>query len=90
EPGTDEEIAQFCQANYGVSFPMFSKISVKGEDQHPLFAYLTSAENPDFTGEISWNFEKFLIDRNGNVVRRFKSEVKPMSDELTGAVQEVL
>lgn len=90
EPGSDEEIAQFCKANYGVSFPMFSKVSVKGEDQHPLFSYLTSAENPDFTGEISWNFEKFLVDRNGNVVRRFKSNVEPMSDELTSAISENL
>lgn len=90
EPGSDEEIARFCQANYGVTFPMFSKISVKGDDQHPLFKYLTSAENPDFTGEISWNFEKFLVDRNGNVIRRFKSDVEPMSEELTSAVSENL
>lgn len=90
EPGTDEEIAQFCEVNYGVTFPMFSKVSVKGEDQHPLFTYLTSAENPDFTGEISWNFEKFLVDRNGNVVRRFKSDVEPMSEELTSAIAENL
>lgn len=90
EPGTDEEIAEFCQVNYGVTFPMFSKISVKGDDQHPLFTYLTSADNPDFTGDISWNFEKFLVDRNGNVVRRFKSNVEPMSDELTNAVSENL
>lgn len=90
EPGTDEEIAQFCQVNYGVSFPMFSKISVKGDDQHPLFTHLTSAENPDFTGDISWNFEKFLIDRNGNVIRRFKSNVEPMSEKLVNAVEENL
>ncbi|MDZ7717748.1 MAG: glutathione peroxidase [Balneolaceae bacterium] len=90
EPGSDEEIARFCQANYGVTFPMFSKISVKGEDQHPLFAYLTDAKNPDFTGEISWNFEKFLVDRNGNVVRRFKSKVEPMSEELTSAISNNL
>ncbi|WP_304622104.1 glutathione peroxidase [Rhodohalobacter sulfatireducens] len=90
EPGSDEEIAQFCELNYGVTFPMFSKVSVKGEDQHPLFEYLTTAENPDFKGEISWNFEKFLIDRNGNVVRRFKSRVEPMSGELTNAVTEYL
>ena len=90
EPGSDEEIARFCEVNYGVSFPMFSKVSVKGDDQHPLFEYLTSAENPDFTGEISWNFEKFLIDRNGNVVRRFKSRVEPMSNTLTGALEELL
>lgn len=88
EPGTDEEIAQFCEVNYGVSFTMFSKVSVKGEDQHPLFTYLTNAENPDFTGEISWNFEKFLVDRNGNVIRRFKSNVEPMSEELTNAITE--
>lgn len=90
EPGSDEEIAQFCQANYGVTFPMFSKISVKGDDQHPLFEYLTKTDNPDFTGDISWNFEKFLIDRNGNVVRRFKSNVTPMSEELTSAVAQNL
>ena len=90
EPGTDEEIAQFCEMNYGVSFPMFSKVSVKGDDQHPLFTYLTSTENPDFTGEISWNFEKFLVDRNGNVVRRFKSDTEPMSDELASAIAENL
>lgn len=90
EPGSDEEIARFCEVNYGVSFPMFSKVSVKGDDQHPLFEYLTNAENPDFTGEISWNFEKFLIDRNGNVVRRFKSRVEPMSSTLTGALEELL
>lgn len=90
EPGSDEEIAQFCELNYGVSFPMFTKVSVKGEDQHPLFSYLTSAENPDFTGEISWNFEKFLVDRNGNVIRRFKSNVEPMSDEITNAITENL
>ncbi len=90
EPGTNKEIARFCEMNYGVTFPMFSKISVKGEDQHPLFTYLTNAENPDFTGEISWNFEKFLIDRNGNVVRRFKSKVKPMSEEITGAITKIL
>lgn len=90
EPGTDEEIAQFCELNYGVTFPMFSKVSVKGDDQHPLFEYLTNAENPDFTGEISWNFEKFLVDRNGNVVRRFKSRVEPMSGELTNAITEYL
>lgn len=90
EPGSDEEIAQFCELNYGVTFPMFSKVSVKGEDQHPLFEHLTTAENPDFKGEISWNFEKFLVDRNGNVVRRFKSRVEPMSGEMTNAITEYL
>jgi len=90
EPGSDEEIARFCEMNFGVSFPLFSKVSVKGDDQHPLFDYLTNAENPDFTGEIGWNFEKFLIDRNGNVVRRFKSNVAPNSEELLDAINELL
>ena len=90
EPGSDEEIAQFCELNYGVTFPMFSKISVKGDDQHPLYNYLTQVDNPDFTGEIGWNFEKFLIDRNGNIVRRFKSNVTPMGDELTESLKELL
>ncbi len=90
EPGSDEEIAQFCEINYGVTFPMFSKISVKGEDQHPLYNYLTHIDNPDFTGEIGWNFEKFLVDRNGNIVRRFKSNVSPTDGELTNAVKEIL
>lgn len=90
EPGTDEEIKKFCKANYGVSFPMFSKVSVKGEDQHPLFKYLTSADNPDFTGEIKWNFEKFLIGKNGKLLHRFRSKVKPQSDEISRAIQEAL
>lgn len=90
EPGSDEEIVSFCELNYGVSFPLFSKISVKGEDQHPLFQMLTTAENPDFTGEVGWNFEKFLIDRNGNLVRRFKSNVEPESEELLNAIEELL
>ncbi|WP_322569546.1 glutathione peroxidase [Rhodohalobacter sp.] len=90
EPGSDEEIAQFCELNYGVTFPMFSKISVKGDDQHPLYNYLTQVDNPDFTGEIGWNFEKFLVDRNGNIVRRFKSNVTPMGDKLTQSLEELL
>lgn len=90
EPGSDEEIAQFCEINYGVTFPMFTKISVKGDDQHPLYNYLTQTDNPDFTGEIGWNFEKFLVDRNGNVVRRFKSNVTPMGKELTSAVKDII
>lgn len=90
EPGSDEEIAVFCEVNFGVTFPMFSRISVKGDDQHPLFDYLTSLENPDFTGDISWNFEKFLIDRNGSLVRRFKSNVEPDDENLLSAIQELL
>lgn len=90
EPGSDEEIIEFCEINYGVEFPLFSKVSVKGEDINPLFDYLTSAENEDFEGEINWNFEKFLVDRNGNLIRRFRSKVEPMSSELTGSVEELL
>lgn len=90
EPGSDEEIAQFCEMNYGVSFPMFTKVSVKGDDIHPLFDFLTTADNPDFKGEIGWNFEKFLVDGNGNVVRRFKSSVTPESSEMKSAIEELL
>ena len=90
EPGSDEEIAVFCEVNFGVTFPLFSRISVKGEDQHPLFEMLTSVENPDFTGDIGWNFEKFLIDREGNLVRRFKSNVEPESEEMASAIESLL
>ena len=83
EPGANSEIKTFCQKNYGVTFPLSEKVSVKGGDICPLFKYLTEAQNPDFTGEIQWNFEKFLIDENGNLVHRFRSKVTPMSEEIT-------
>jgi len=83
EPGTATEIKSFCQKNYGVTFPLSEKVSVKGDDISPLFKYLTSAQNPDFTGEIKWNFEKFLIDENGNLIHRFRSQTTPLSPELT-------
>lgn len=90
EPGSNEDIKQFCTLNYGVDFPMASKVSVKGKDQHPLFTYLTSLPNQDFDGAIKWNFEKFLVDKEGNLVRRFRSSVKPESEELTSAVKALL
>jgi glutathione peroxidase len=90
EPGSDESIAEFCEVNYGVKFPMFSKTVVKGDGIHPLFRMLTSAENPDFKGEINWNFEKFLIDEDGKLVRRFRSRTTPMSAELTGAIDRLV
>jgi len=90
EPGSDEEIKQFCTLNYGVEFPMFSKVSVKGEDQAELFSFLTQAQNPDFTGEIKWNFEKFLINKEGDLIRRFRSNIEPESDEIVSAVTEAL
>lgn len=87
---TDEDIAAFCERNYGVSFPMFSRISVKGSEQHPLFQKLTTADNPDFTGDINWNFEKFLVDQNGNLIRRFRSRTTPLSTELTSSIEALL
>lgn len=83
EPGTNENIKDFCQKNFGVTFPLSEKVSVKGDDIHPLFKMLTEADNPDFKGEIKWNFEKFLIDENGNLVHRFRSATKPLSEDIT-------
>src|SRR6267142_2052347 len=86
EPGTDEEIKTFCSAKYNVSFPIFSKISVKGDDIHPLYKFLTRKEtNPDFGGDIKWNFSKFLLDKNGKIVARFEPAVKPESDPMIQA-----
>lgn len=92
EPGSDETILTFCQQNYGVSFPMFAKVSVKeGSDQHPLFRYLTGEEtNPDHAGRITWNFNKFLIGRDGRVITRFGSRVKPDAPELIAALEAAL
>ena len=91
EPGTDAEIQTFCKSKYGVTFPMFSKISVAGADQAPLYKFLTSAAaNPKTAGEIQWNFTKFLIGRNGDVTRRFEPEVEPLSQELVAAVEAAL
>jgi glutathione peroxidase len=83
DPGTNSEIKTFCTARFGVTFPLSQKVSVKGDDIAPLFKYLTEAPNPDFTGEIKWNFEKFLVDENGKLIHRFRSQVTPMSPELT-------
>lgn len=90
EPGSDEDINEFCTLTYGVEFPMFSKVSVKGSDQSELFKYLTDAENKDFTGEVKWNFEKFLIDKEGNLQRRFRSNVKPSDSDLVSSVKSLL
>ncbi|HEY0461060.1 MAG TPA: glutathione peroxidase [Pyrinomonadaceae bacterium] len=91
EPGTAAEIKEFCTSKYKVSFPMFAKISVKGEDQDPLFKFLTEKEtNPTFAGDIKWNFNKFLIDRKGNVVARFEPKVKPDDEIVTAAIEKYL
>ena len=91
EPGTDAEIKTFCTTKYNVTFDMFSKISVKGSDQHPLYAYLTSEDaNPETAGGVKWNFTKYLVDKNGRVLAKFGSGTKPLSDEIVKAVEEAL
>ncbi|MBV8672563.1 MAG: glutathione peroxidase [Acidobacteriaceae bacterium] len=91
EPGTDAEIKQFCTRNYNVSFPMMSKVSVKGDDITPLYVFLTDkSTDPKLGGEIKWNFTKFLFDRNGNPVARFEPDVKPESPEVVAAVESAL
>ncbi len=89
EPGTNAEIKQFCETKYNVTFKLFDKIKVLGKDKAPLYAFLTN--NPAVEkGDIKWNFEKFLIDRKGNVVDRFRSAVTPDSKELTSAIEKEL
>jgi glutathione peroxidase len=83
ELATNSEIKEFCTGKYNVTFLMAEKTSVKGEDISPLFKYLTTVENPDFTGDISWNFEKFLINEKGQLVHRFKSKTTPLSADIT-------
>ena len=91
EPGTNEEIKTFCSTKYNVKFPLYSKISVKGEDKAPLYQFLTDANaNPKTGGEIKWNFTKFLVDRHGKVIARFESAVKPDSPEITAAIESAL
>ncbi|MEX0585944.1 MAG: glutathione peroxidase [Pirellulales bacterium] len=91
EPGTAEEIAAFCTANYGVTFDMLGKVDVNGEDACPLYKWLTSEEtDPDYAGKITWNFEKFLFDRQGNVVARFKPKTQPDSPEVVKAIEAEL
>lgn len=89
EPGTEAEIATFCTTSYGVTFPMFQKISVKGADRHPLYDALVAAL-PGAEGDISWNFEKFVIGRDGTVVARFSPRVPPEDAELNKAIDAAL
>ncbi len=89
EPGTDEEIKSFCALEYGVSFPMFSKINVNGKNQHPLYAALTGKDSP-FPGRISWNFNKFLVSREGVILARFGSRANPESKEIIAAIENAL
>ena len=91
EPGSNEEIAKFCTSKFNVDFPMFAKSVVKGDGINPLYKFLTSKDtNPGFDGDIKWNFEKFLVDRDGKVIKRWKSSVKPDSDEVTKAIEAEL
>ncbi len=88
EPGNEKEIKQGCLLNYGVSFPMFSKIDVNGDNEHPLYTYLKSQKGGFFGSKIKWNFTKFLIDRKGNVVKRFSPTTKP--EDLEKDIQKLL
>ena len=91
EPGTAEQIQEFCSINYGVSFPLFTKLDVKGPSQHPLYAILS--EQPDDAGKagnVSWNFEKFLVGRDGRVVRRFRPKVEPEDPKVVQAIEALL
>ena len=91
EPGTDAEIKTYCSTTYGVDFPMFSKISVKGKNKAPLYQELTSEDtNGEFAGDITWNFEKFLVDREGNVVARFAPRTKPDSADVIAKIEETI
>jgi glutathione peroxidase len=86
EPGTNEEIKTFCTRKYNVTFPMLSKVSVKGDDITPLYKYLTTAKG----GDVKWNFTKFLIGKDGEILARFESPVKPDSPDVTGAIEQAL
>lgn len=90
EPGTDSEIKAFCTKEYGVTFPVFSKIVAKGEGIHPLYKYLTTETPATFQGPIAWNFTKFLVNRKGEVIARFEPKVTPDSEQVTKAIEAAL
>jgi glutathione peroxidase len=89
EPGANEEIKQFCSSKYNVTFPLFDKIEVNGTNRHPLYVALAGKDSP-FPGDIKWNFNKFLIGKDGTIIKRFESKVTPDSEELTKAVEVAL
>jgi glutathione peroxidase len=89
EPGRDAEIAKFCRANYGVEFPMFSKVRVKGDDAHPVYVYLTSRPAP-IGGAVKWNFQKYLVDRSGAIVARYAPNVGPGDPALVADIERRL
>ena len=91
EPGSNEEIRQFCSRRYNVTFPMYAKISVQGSDQAPLYRYLTDRQaHPETGGDVKWNFTKFLVDGDGRVIGRFEPSVAPESPELVQAIEKAL
>ena len=90
EPGTETDIAAFCDMNYGVTFPMTAKIDVRGKDQHPLFTQLTKFKTGILPGLVKWNFEKFLVTPDGKIVDRFASNVEPESKEIVAAIEKSL
>ena len=91
EPGTAEEIAEFCSSTYGVTFPMSEKVDVNGSTRHPLYAALTTATDPNGeAGDVVWNFEKFLVDADGRVVARFRPDVEPEDTRITTAVEALV
>ncbi len=91
EPGSESDIKIFCKENYDVSFPMFSKVEVNGDDAAPIYKYLTAKDaQPKGSGKVTWNFEKFLVDREGNLVHRFAPSTKPDDKELTAAIEAEL
>ncbi len=89
EPGTAEEIKTFCETKYKVSFPLFEKVVVKGDAKHPLYQQLSGPESP-FPGDVKWNFGKFLVGRDGKILKRFEPNVKPDSSEVIDAIKEAL
>ena len=88
EPGTDEEIKTFCETKYNVTFDLFSKISVKGDDQHPLYQYIT--KDSPFPGDVKWNFQKYLVDKKGNIVAKYPSKVKPTDKEVIQQIEMLM
>ncbi len=91
EPGTADEIAQFCSTNYSVTFPLFAKIEVNGDGRHPLYAQLTETADADGeAGDVQWNFEKFLLDTDGTVLHRFRPRTEPLDPEVTTAIETAL
>ncbi len=89
EPGTNEEIKQFCSSKYSVTFPLFDKIEVNGANRHPLYVQLAGKDSP-FPGDIKWNFNKFLVGKDGKIIKRYDSKIAPESEELTKDIEAAL